>query len=154
MYRRLFEEGGELLNLEIGTLSEFSHCEDVNWFLQWVQERQPGYDGIPLNECLVRRFSDGSGKDRLHRPDGPALIIEHMATGHQYHQLYAQNDLRHRIDGPALIADDHETICHEYWQDNKRYRSDGPDKVLIDNASGKIIDPAPSIEEHTPPEPP
>lgn len=153
MYRRLFEEGGELLNLEIGTLSEFSHCTDVRWFLHFISEDQPGYEEIPINECLARRFTDRSGKDLLHRPDGPALIIENMATGHHYFQLFAKKHLRHRVDGPALIADDLHTVRREYWHNNNPYRNDGPSTILIDKSSGKVIDEDYDNAGYIPPEP-
>ena len=74
--------------------------------------------------------------DKLHRKDGPAVIIPN------YYEAWWLNGKLHRLDGPAIIRDNGQI---EWYKNGKLHRLDGP-AIIWSNGdeeywiNGKVIE--------------
>lgn len=83
--RYLFFDGRNHLVLEIGRLADITRCNEVLAVLeQAIEDRRPEFDGVDLNDCLVRRISHVAKPWVPHCDTGPAFQVENAITGEVY----------------------------------------------------------------------
>ena len=89
----MIEENGNFLVLEVGRIEDISPCNEVVFFLDYLDALSPDEGRIDPAACLVRRISHVGRPELTHYEAGPAFQVEHAITGEVYVSHYFYNGL-------------------------------------------------------------
>ncbi|HIG21767.1 hypothetical protein [Henriciella sp.] len=134
--------------MQIGTLGDFPHCVALALYMEWEVDQIEGSAGIPLERCLVQRFSP-VGSRGLERPGraegfGPALKIYDALSNKTYFECHyavlghGTWGVCHNTEGPALYLNDGKDEIVEYYIRDQAHRVDGPQTIYTDLRTGNV----------------